>query len=618
MTAPALAPAVCSSYIGARRLRVTRLDRCGRPINHPRGYAVSSGFVSVELSPEVEEGEDYSLKSADGSLCVSEKGPDSIKWMNVSIEFCRVDPDIFTLMNPTWKLVTNAQGQATGFRIGQRMSDQDGFALDLWPKVSGGGAGCDDEDDVDPDPNFPVDPSGYFLLPWVIPTAPESWTLENGTATFTISGRTKVGSRWRRGPWAVTRDAHGQPTNLLVPIEDGLGSSGVLAPDGSYDPDHFHADQVTLSPPPARCGAQPLVIPQFTTTAEGLTVTVEVANAADLAGEDNDPVYVMWDDGSPYELLPTEGTITHTYAEPGTYDVRVMAANYAIAAQTVVLDQATAVTVEPAEAEVPAAGELNLTATAEMALGDTKDVTAEATWSVADPANGVSVDGGVVTVAADATPGDTATVNATYQGQTDSATITITPAVAEGLAVAPTTGEVVVGDSEGLTLTATATIAGGTELDVTSSAEWSTNAEQVTVQAGVVTASAVPATNPVTVTATYQEHTATAEVTVTEPEPPPVESVAVEPATATVAAGETVQLAAQATAGGETTDVTADAAWSSSDETVTVEAGLVTVPAEHAGGEVTVTAEYEGQQGTATVTVTPAAQAETFGARRRR
>src|ERR1700754_2163818 len=104
MTAPALAPtARCAAYIGARRVRVTRLDRTGRAAEFAdkRDYAVSRGFVSVEIGPEVEEGDDYTQKTAGGDLCISEKGQDNLKWFTVSIEFCQVDPDIFTLMNPT-------------------------------------------------------------------------------------------------------------------------------------------------------------------------------------------------------------------------------------------------------------------------------------------------------------------------------------------------------------------------------------------------------------------------------------------------------------------------------------------------------------------------------------
>lgn len=324
--------AQCTSYVGARRLRVTKLDRCGKPLTGSTGsYAVSSGFVSVEIETEIEEGDDYTEKNAGGDLCVSDKGQDNLKWLTVSIEFCRVDPALFQLMNPTWKLVTNASGEATGFRIGQKMSDQDGFALELWPKISGGSSGCDDgNEDQDVDENYPVTPSGYFLLPYVLGTAPDSWTLENGTATFTLTGRTKAPSQWGKGPWAVTRDENGTPSPLLVPIENGSGNSGIQAPDGEYDPDHFHADVVTIAPPPTACGAQDLRKPNFTTSsAAGGEVTVNISNfqqIQDPAETNPRPVVIYWGDGNSEQV--ESNSVTHTYSNTNNAKFTVTLLSY--------------------------------------------------------------------------------------------------------------------------------------------------------------------------------------------------------------------------------------------------------------------------------------------------
>lgn len=335
--------AQCTSYVGARRLRVTKLDRCGKPITNQNGsYAVSSGFVSVEIGTEVEEGDDYTQKNAGGDLCVSDKGQDNVKWLTVSIEFCRVDPALFQLMNPTWKLVTNGKGEATGFRIGQKMSDQDGFALELWPKISGSSAGCDDDEDgnqSEGDEFYELTPSGYFLLPYVLGTAPDSWTLENGTATFTLTGRTKAPSQWGTGPWAVTRDENGEPSQLLVPIENGSGNSGLPAPDGEYDVDHFHADVVTVAPPPTSCGAQDLRKPRFSTiSTDGGEVTVNISNFAqiqDPAETNPRPVVIYWGDGE-YEQVESE-SVTHTYsdADNATFTIKLLAYNGAIATREV-------------------------------------------------------------------------------------------------------------------------------------------------------------------------------------------------------------------------------------------------------------------------------------------
>jgi len=302
--------AVCPSFIGARVLRVTKLDSCGRPVYGPCSQVVTDGFVSVEISPEVEEGETYTQRNAAGDLCVSERGQDALQWFTVSIEFCRVDPALFTLMNPTWKVVRNAQGEPTGFRVGTKFSDREGFALELWPKATTQGAICDDDAPEDAEPN------GYFLLPYVLGTAPESWTLEDGVATFTLNGRTKGGSLWGRGPYNVVHDASGNPSPLLEPIDSGSVTG---------DPDHFHTDIVTVAPPTPECGCQPLEA----ITPGALNGTIEIdteqPNRAcfEVSGSAGRQVTIDWGDGTPTVTSRVGREECHLYMETGTYTVTV-------------------------------------------------------------------------------------------------------------------------------------------------------------------------------------------------------------------------------------------------------------------------------------------------------
>lgn len=302
--------AICPSFIGARVMRVTKLDNCGRPVYGPNSVGVSDGFVSIELSPEVQEGEDYTQRNAAGDLCVSERGQDALQWISVSIEFCRVDPCLWTLMNPTWKLVRNAHGEVTGFRIGEKFTDREGFALEIWPKVSSQGGLCDDDAPEE------ADPSGYFLLPYVIGGAPDGWTLEDGVATFTLTGRTKAGSLWGKGPYNVTHDADGNPTPLLEPIDSGSVSG---------NPDHFHSDIVTLSPPTPVCGCQPLV--PIAPGAEDGTITIDPAqpNRAcfTVSGSAARQVTIDWGDGSDPVTSRVGREECHLYTAVGTYTVTV-------------------------------------------------------------------------------------------------------------------------------------------------------------------------------------------------------------------------------------------------------------------------------------------------------
>lgn len=298
------------SYIGARVMRVTRLDACGRPIYGPESYGVSRGFVSISYEPEIQEGEDYTQTNANGDLCVSDQGRDTLKWINVSIEFCQVDADLWRAMNPSWPVVRNARGEVTGFRIGEEISDSEGFALEVWPKVSGQGATCDDDDADLGDP-----PTGYFLLPYVIPRAPEGWTLENGVATFTLAGRTKSGSPWGRGPYNVTRDINGNPVPLLQPISSGAGERTA---------DHFHADTVPLAPPASFPGLAALE-PLTPGAVDGIELAEGQPNRACLtvSGSPGRRVNIDWGEGSTPVASRVGREECRVYTEVGTYTVTI-------------------------------------------------------------------------------------------------------------------------------------------------------------------------------------------------------------------------------------------------------------------------------------------------------
>lgn len=302
--------AVCPSFIGAHVMRITRLDHCGRPLYGPDSQVVTDGFVSVEFSPEVQEGEDYTVRNAAGNLCVSERGPDALQWFNVSIEFCRVDPCLWTIMNPAWPVVRNAQGEITGLRIGERFDDTQGFALELWPKVTSQGAICDDDAAEDAEPN------GYFLLPYVVGGAPDSWTFEDAALTFSLSGRTKGGSLWGRGPYNITHDANGNPTPLLEPIDSGSEGG---------NPDHLHMDIVTVAPPEASCGCQPLEPIQPGVENGELSIDPEQPNRACgiITGSAARQVTIDWGDGSDPVTSRVGREECHLYDTTGTYTVEI-------------------------------------------------------------------------------------------------------------------------------------------------------------------------------------------------------------------------------------------------------------------------------------------------------
>lgn len=80
-------------------IRVTRLDSSGNLLNEPGDSYTTSAFLRASFTPEYEEGEEITEKSADGTLCVSYKAPDTLKRITMEIAICEPDPELTALMS---------------------------------------------------------------------------------------------------------------------------------------------------------------------------------------------------------------------------------------------------------------------------------------------------------------------------------------------------------------------------------------------------------------------------------------------------------------------------------------------------------------------------------------
>lgn len=212
------------------------------------------------------------------------------------------------------------------------------------------------------------------------------------------------------------------------------------------------------------------------------------------------------------------------------------------------------------------------------------------TWtSSSDAVATVSQDGQVVTHTV-----GTATITATSEGVSGSATVTVSPIPVASVSVQPASAALTVGAA--VALTAQPMDANGAPLD--RALTWSSdNPAVASVSAtGVVTALAP---GSATISATSEGVRGTAAVVVTLV---PVGSVAVLPTTATVVAGQMVALSAivRDTAGRVLTDRVVS--WTSSDVHVAIVSttGVVT---SMSAGTTTITATSEGRSATSTVTV---------------
>jgi len=253
------------------------------------------------------------------------------------------------------------------------------------------------------------------------------------------------------------------------------------------------------------------------------------------------------------------------------------------------------ITVAPETAPVASGQTQAFTATGHYSDGSTQDLTAVATWTSSGTAV-ATMSGAVATGVGEGT----STIAAEYGGQSDQATLTVTPAVVQSVTLSPPSATIAKGLTR--TFTATAHWSDATTSDVTATAIWTmVDPTVATANGNVVTADAVGSTQ---VQAIVQGVTGSADVTVTAAV---VTAVTVSPVNVMLAVGTTRQFQATAVySDGGKQDVTGPATWASTDAAV---ASITTTPGVARGvsaGTVTISATSFSVTGSTLLTVTNA------------
>lgn len=295
------------SYVKGRRLRATRLDRCGRPIYAEDSSVVSRGMISVGYTAVTSESDAVDVVNAAGETIASEPAVPSLNGYGVEIVFGEVDPDLFALMTGM-PVVFDAFGNVVGLKVDTAISlDNSNFALEVW-------AGAPTTDACATD--AAVEGSfGYILLPFVSGGILGDFTVENGAISFTVTGATtRRGGSWGRGPYDVVLNPGATPSDPKVP-------GPLLEPMSPTEP--LLLQTVELAPPADVAGARPLMDPSTTalTSVTGTRVgTTKEYNFAVLPDPDaEEAIWFDFGDGEWDYVVGDDGN--HTYAEAGTYTV---------------------------------------------------------------------------------------------------------------------------------------------------------------------------------------------------------------------------------------------------------------------------------------------------------
>lgn len=80
-------------------IRVTRLDAAGNLLNGAGDSYTTSAFLRTSFTPEYEEGDEIVEKSANGTVCVSYKAPDTLKRITMELAICEPDTELSQLIS---------------------------------------------------------------------------------------------------------------------------------------------------------------------------------------------------------------------------------------------------------------------------------------------------------------------------------------------------------------------------------------------------------------------------------------------------------------------------------------------------------------------------------------
>lgn len=229
---------VCYTPFKLPRVRLTQLSSCGAAVTGC-STAVSDGIISVAMTKEYEARQEFFVKNGDGSFCVRETNAPILKWINLVLTFCNVDPELLNIATAEPLVANDAAAPVnTGWSTQEGTAANANFALEGWTRLAAGAS-------------LPACTAGveygYVLFPWVVEGTVGDITFENGTVSFIVNARTRSNSLWGTGPYNV--DYSDNPVGSTTPVR-------LLTPILSTQ--HHRMFLTRLAPPAATCGCQQL------------------------------------------------------------------------------------------------------------------------------------------------------------------------------------------------------------------------------------------------------------------------------------------------------------------------------------------------------------------------
>lgn len=215
----------CAAPIKGTVYRMNKLDVCGNPVTGAGNSIVSKAFVQVQNDPQYEDGTEFFMRTADGSVCVNQKDDPVLKRFQVTIDFCEVNVTGASYMMSARELAVTNTGYGFAVSEGQPANR---YSLEVWQQVAGSGS-CD--------PVTGVQRYIYHAWPNLGATKLGGYTVENDRSTLQLISESRAGSTNATTGWLAKNGS-----STWLPAGFSLGTL-----------EHWVWNITTTAPPTAQC-----------------------------------------------------------------------------------------------------------------------------------------------------------------------------------------------------------------------------------------------------------------------------------------------------------------------------------------------------------------------------
>jgi hypothetical protein len=138
---------------------------------------VTDGIISVAATKEYEDRQEFFVKNGDGIFCVRETNAPILKWINLVLTFCNVDPELVNLMTANSTVADDsAAAKKTGYNEDENAATSAYFAFEGWTRLTNQGISCTGGTEY-----------GYVLYPRVVEGTIGDITYQNDVVSFIVT-----------------------------------------------------------------------------------------------------------------------------------------------------------------------------------------------------------------------------------------------------------------------------------------------------------------------------------------------------------------------------------------------------------------------------------------------